>query len=112
MVCLSTYQLLALAVALPPGLWAVIKISGWVRSKTGTHINETTIEEVSWQDYVDDVESLDRATDVNSHQNDYTISLEYNHPIEQFHSHTEYDYKILDFKKPLLMVQPIDPADE
>ena len=95
--------ILGVLVGVPSAAWALVKLGGWASTKRRTSSNN----EVGWQDFVDDIQSLEGASNVNSHQEDYRISLEYNRSRRQFHQQTKYDYEILDFKKPLLMVEPL-----
>lgn len=101
---MGPYQILAIAVATPPSLWALVKLGGWVRGKSNTQSEEKGVD---WNDFVEDIKSLEGASDVNGHKEDYRISLEYDRSSTQFHKQTKYDYEILDFKKPLLMVEPL-----
>lgn len=109
---MAWYHIASIIIGAPAALLALVKLGGWVRRKREGKVtegdqNSESGEEVVWQDFVEDIESLEGATDVNSHQEDYCISLEYNRSRRQFHQQTEYDYEILDFKKPLLMVEPL-----
>lgn len=109
---MAWYHIASIIIGAPAALLALVKLGGWVRRKRngevrGMNQNSEGGEEVVWQDFVDDIESLEGATDVNSRPEDYLISLQYNRSKRQFHQQTEYSYEIIDFKKPLLMVEPL-----
>lgn len=104
---MAWYHVAVILVSIPTALLALVKLGGWMREKITSETTENNETKVVWQDFVDDIESLDGATDINSHEEDYCISFEYNRSRQQFHQQTKYDYEILDFKKPLLMVEPL-----
>jgi len=64
--------------------------------------------EPEWEEYIADIESIEGALDVQPDEEKNRIALEYDGTESQFHQRTTYDYEILDFSMPLMMVTPAD----
>jgi len=101
---MGPYQFILILLGILPPLWALIKIGGWLRGK----LDPIFTSEPVWEDYVDDVQSLEGATEVYPNKEENRIHLEYNKSEKSFLYNTKYDYEVLDFKKPTLMVEPLD----
>ena len=102
---MELFDILLILAAVPPAILALVKIGGWARAKRGDISNT----DPTWQDFVDDVQSLDGATDVTPNREDYRISLRYDRSRRQFHEQTNHNYEILNDKgPPMLMVEPLE----
>jgi hypothetical protein len=97
----TVLAILGFLVALPPAILASIKVAGWLKKKKKS---DTTPQ---WEDFVADIESLDGATEVIPREGQYQIALKYSYSERRFHRDTKYDYEVIDFKKPLMMIEPL-----
>ena len=97
----TVLTILGILVGIPSAMRASIKVAGWLKDSMKSDTKPR------WQDFVADIESLDGATEVIPRESQYQIALKYSYSERRFHQNTEYDYEVIDFKKPLMMIEPL-----
>lgn len=60
-----------------------------------------------WDEFVEDVQSLEGVSNVDDDKAAYRITLTYDGPRRRFHRETEFQYQVLDYDEPELVVEPL-----